>query len=732
MTSVFRWLASVACALAMPLVFATGAPTATQLEGADTTPPSITPDVSGTAGAGGWFTTPATVTWTVADPDSGIATSSGCAATTVSGDTTGQTLTCSATNTQGLSAQVNVVVKVDTTGPGVTADPTSKPQEKGWYTQPLTVAFAGADSISAIAGCTGPVGYSGPDTKSAAVGGSCTNGAGLSTSAIATFKYDSTAPDVTPSISGKLGANGWYVGDVSVNWAVSDSVSDVASSSGCAATTLTADTAGMTLTCSATNGAGLTTQRSVTVKIDRSAPETTLGGGPSGTVTSATASFSFSASEAGATFACSLDGGGFEPCSSPQSYTGLADGSHSFRVRATDAAGNADQTPAERAWTVRAALPHLELPPAQTVEATTPAGTSVTYTAKADSQGEPIAPDAIACKPPSGSTFPLGATTVTCSVTNAYGVSASGSFVITVVDTTAPRLTAPTPLTLSASGALSRTNASIAAFLAGARAVDLVDTHVAVTSDAPATFPFGTTVVKFTARDASGNTASSSSSITVQQAQAGSSGAGSGSSSAPDRTPPGDVRQVEARPGDRSVTLSWQDPPDADFHQVDVFRSLVAPGATETRIYTGGANKLVDRGLDNGTQYQYIVVAIDKAGNRAAGVVATATPKAALLLAPKNGARLSRPPVLVWLASPGAAYYNVQLWRGARKIFTAWPLPTRLALPRQWRFEGRRFSLTPGAYRWYVWPGVGDRADVNYGPLLGMNTFTIVPRKHTR
>lgn len=713
----------------MPLVFATGAPPATQLDGPDTTPPSITPSVSGTPGASGWFTTPVTVTWTVAEPESGIATSSGCTPTTVSGDTTGQTLTCSATNSEGLSAQVSVVIKVDTTGPGVTAEPTSKPQERGWYTQPLTVAFAGTDSVSGIAGCPAPVGYGGPDTKSAAVSGACTNGAGLSTPATATFKYDSTAPDVTPSINGKLGGNGWYVGDVSVNWAVSDSVSDIASASGCGATTLTADTAGTTLTCSATNGAGLTTQRSATIRIDRSAPDTTIGGGPSGTVASATASFSFAASEAGATFACSLDGGGFETCSSPRSYTGLADGSHSFRVRAMDAAGNADQTPAERAWTVRAAPPHLALPPAQTVEATSPAGAKVTYTASADSQGEPIAPDAIACKPASGSTFPLGPTTVTCTVTNAYGVSASGSFAITVVDTTAPRLTAPTPLTLSAPGALSRTNASITAFLAAARAVDLVDTHVAVTSDAPATFSLGTTVVKFTARDASGNTSSSSSSITVQQAQAGSSGTGSGSSSAPDRTPPGDVRGVEARPGDRSVTLSWQDPADTDFDQVDVFRSLVAPDATETRIYSGGANRLVDRGLENGTQYQYVVVAIDKAGNRAAGVVATATPKAALLLAPKNGARLSRPPVLVWLASPGAAYYNVQLWRGAKKILSAWPLTTRFALPRQWRFERRRFSLTPGAYRWYVWPGVGDRTDANYGPLLGMNTFTIIPRK---
>jgi hypothetical protein len=284
-------------------------------------------------------------------------------------------------------------------------------------------------------------------------------------------------------------------------------------------------------------------------------------------------------------------------------------------------------------------------------------------------------------------------------------------------------------LTLAADGAIPRTNASISAFLADARAVDLVDTHVAVSSDAPATFPLGTTAVTFTARDASGNTTSASTSITIAQGRPGSGSASGGSSSAPDRTPPGEVRRLEATPGDRSVTLSWERPPDADFHHVDVFRSKLAAGAAETRVYTGGAKKVVDRGLENGTTYQYAVVAVDAAGNRAGGAIATATPNAALLLAPKNGARLSRAPVLGWAATPDATYYNVQLWRGETKILSAWPIKTRLALRRRWHYDGRRFSLTPGVYRWYVWPGLGDRADLNYGPLLGMQTFSITRPK---
>ncbi|HEU0023678.1 MAG TPA: DNRLRE domain-containing protein [Thermoleophilaceae bacterium] len=88
---------------------------------------------------------------------------------------------------------------------------------------------------------------------------------------------------------------------------------------------------------------------------DTTAPETTLTGGPSGSVASTSASFTFSSSEAGSTFQCSLDSTtAYGACSSPKAYTGLAAGSHTFRVRAIDAAGNVDATPATRSWTVQA------------------------------------------------------------------------------------------------------------------------------------------------------------------------------------------------------------------------------------------------------------------------------------------------------------------------------------------------------------------------------------------
>src|SRR5204863_6405563 len=85
-------------------------------------------------------------------------------------------------------------------------------------------------------------------------------------------------------------------------------------------------------------------------------------------------SFGFSDSEAGISFLCQLDGAGFSACTSPKSYSGLGDGSHSFQVKARDAAGN-DSPITTRSWTIDTTpppAPSIDSGPSGSVSSTSP------------------------------------------------------------------------------------------------------------------------------------------------------------------------------------------------------------------------------------------------------------------------------------------------------------------------------------------------------------------------
>jgi hypothetical protein len=90
---------------------------------------------------------------------------------------------------------------------------------------------------------------------------------------------------------------------------------------------------------------------SYTWTIDITLPDTAIDTSPPDP-SSPDVSFTFSSSEGGSSFECSLDGSAFSACTSPQAYTGLASGAHTFAVRAIDPAGNVDSTPASFSWTV--------------------------------------------------------------------------------------------------------------------------------------------------------------------------------------------------------------------------------------------------------------------------------------------------------------------------------------------------------------------------------------------
>jgi hypothetical protein len=85
---------------------------------------------------------------------------------------------------------------------------------------------------------------------------------------------------------------------------------------------------------------------------DTKPPNTKIKKGPRGEVETDTVKFKFKATEPGSTFECKLDRKKFKPCSSPKKLKNLDEGKHRFYVRATDAAGNTDRSPAKRKFEV--------------------------------------------------------------------------------------------------------------------------------------------------------------------------------------------------------------------------------------------------------------------------------------------------------------------------------------------------------------------------------------------
>ena len=89
-------------------------------------------------------------------------------------------------------------------------------------------------------------------------------------------------------------------------------------------------------------------------------PDTTLTATPASLTNQTTAVFEFNSSVSGSTFSCTVDGGAPQTCSSPASFSGLADGLHAFAVTAS-AGGQSDPTPAEHSWTIDTVAPVVTL-----------------------------------------------------------------------------------------------------------------------------------------------------------------------------------------------------------------------------------------------------------------------------------------------------------------------------------------------------------------------------------
>ena len=194
----------------------------------------------------------------------------------------------------------------------------------------------------------------------------------------------------------------------------------------------------------------------------------------------------------------------------PASGTQFESGDTTVTCTATDGDGNASSdTFVVTVEDTTAPVIETELV-ALTLEATSPLGAVVSYTVlTATDLGAPLP---VVCEPPSGGTFPIGATVVTCTATDGPGNSSTTSATMTVEDTTAPIMTELVALTLEATSPLG----AVVDYVEPT-ATDL-GAPLAVVCVPPSggTFPIGDTLVTCTATDGSGNTTTSSATMTVE------------------------------------------------------------------------------------------------------------------------------------------------------------------------------------------------------------------------
>lgn len=179
-------------------------------------------------GSNGWYRSDVAFSWTPSDLQSGISSSTGCGAS-VSGDTKGQSFTCSATDSAGLSnSSQTVVIKRDATKPVIGAPHVSGVQgTNGWYTSAVSVSFDYSDATSGVAGNSGCSATFGDDGVGYSTTCTVTDAAGNEASlASDMYKKDGTAPQVTYT-----GNAGIYAVDqtVAITCNATDNLSGVAS-----------------------------------------------------------------------------------------------------------------------------------------------------------------------------------------------------------------------------------------------------------------------------------------------------------------------------------------------------------------------------------------------------------------------------------------------------------------------------------------------------------------------
>jgi photosystem II stability/assembly factor-like uncharacterized protein len=320
------------------------------------------------------------------------------------------------------------------------------------------------------------------------------------------FQVDTTAPVVTPPANVTVEAAGASGSVVNYPNATAVDVQDGPVAASCTPASGSLFPRGHTsVLCSATDQAGNIGTGSFDVFVQHTnLPVVTV---PSSMVVEATGPGGATVTYPPATAVDTVDGPLTATCS-PASGSTFPIGHNTVTCSATDSDHLTGQSTFD-IDVVDTTPPTLHLPSGVTGEATGPAGAVVSYAATATDLVDGT--DTPSCVPASGSTFPLGHTTVHCTVSDAHSNANQGQFDVDVVDTTSPVVTVPGNGTVEASGP---TGATVP-FTATANDAVSGSLTPTCTPASGSTFPLGSTQVVCAATDAASNTGSAFFTITV-------------------------------------------------------------------------------------------------------------------------------------------------------------------------------------------------------------------------